>query len=74
MHVYSWDSYLQIYYSKLAGILKHHQFLITSDGIRAREYIDSPLQPMKDVVQRKPPESQLPDIIPPAGLSLQRQW
>lgn len=70
---YDWVSYLKKVYKPLVGITSFHHFVISSDGIEAKQFADS-VETTKFQLVLKAVNDFMPKITTPQGLSLQRQW
>lgn len=75
---YNWVSHYAPQFKKLPGIKKHHQFVFSDShpgSVVCKEYCDSQGTAHKllktDWVTS---HTDLPDIIEPSGLSIERQW
>ena len=79
VQAYNWQEYFGTYCTKVAGIKKLHHIRFDSthpDYIFVKEKSGSPEEKrciLKDITW-SPTEEQLPPVLSPSGLSLQRQW
>ncbi|XP_036329826.1 uncharacterized protein LOC118741966 [Rhagoletis pomonella] len=70
---YEWDSYFKPLYKSLVGITQFHHFIISTDCVKTKKFADSEeVQSFKLLL--KPIDPEMPKVIQPAGLSLERQW
>ena len=74
---YDWKNFLARFFNTIPSILKYHHFYTSSDKsgkIELQEFIDSPVTTV-DVMKQgiKIDRSQMPQVIPPPGLSFERQ-
>lgn len=76
--VYNWMSFFAPRLRKVPGIKQYHQFEFTEaekGTVTCKQYTDSPGKSVNLLKETwNPTYSDLPDIIPPNGLSLERQW
>ena len=76
VHTYDWMSFFAPKLKKVPGIKQYHQFNFTEAGtVVCKQYSDSQGKSVS-LLQNpwSPTHNELPDIIPPPGLSLERQW
>lgn len=70
---YEWDSYFKPFYKPLVGITQFHHFIMDKNSLKTKKFADS-----EDVESFQlsliPVDDNMPEIIQPVGLSLQRQW
>ena len=76
---YDWTDFFAPHFKRITSIKKYHQFRFTSSEpgcVFLKEYSDSPevkLDLRKDAAWN-PSEDELPAVVPPKGLSGDRQW
>ena len=78
MPFYSWSEFLSPHFHCIKGIKKHHHFEISSDKLgvlKVKLYADSAVTTQKLLKNNWALSSDhLPRVIPPPGLSAERQW
>ncbi|KAL6990409.1 hypothetical protein U1Q18_046373 [Sarracenia purpurea var. burkii] len=67
-----WDAHFGDFYKTLKGITKYHHFHFLKDQILVKEFVNSESESFHLKLQECPTD--LPPLIIPSGLSLQRQW
>lgn len=70
---YNWTSYVNQFYKPLIGITSYHHFKILSDGVEARSFADSE-NCVELKLQLAAVNDEMPEILIPEGLSLERKW
>ena len=78
MSFYNWSEFLTSHFRKIPNIKRNHHYTISSDSpgsVTIKEYNDSEgvtFKMLKD--DWSPSAMDLPPVIPPPGLSSERQW
>ena len=78
---FDWTGFLQCFFKRIDGIKKIHHFTLEKDSLLqgdflAQESISSSIRKvsfLRDDVTL-PPSDTLPEVVPPKGLSAERQW
>ena len=76
--MYDWSAFLKPHFKKIVGIKEYHHFIVKQEEpekVILQQYGDSKEETFKIVKEKwKPTPAILPSIIPPPGLSAERQW
>ena len=75
---YDWSTYLTPHFKRIIGIKKYHHFRFCSSQpnvVFVKEHADTPEIALTVTKNNWIPDStQLPDVVHPKGLSIERQW
>ena len=75
---FDWTGYLAPFFRKIKSLKSYHHFLIDSQShgfVRMRKTSDGPVTEEQHLrTLNNVPSSELPPIIPPIGLTSERQW
>ena len=76
---YDWTDFFAPRMKKIAGIKKLHHFRMTSSSpgcVYVKNQFDSPTEERIDLLKApwSPNHDELPTVVPPRGLSAERQW
>ena len=75
---YDWSSYLIPHFKRITGIKQYHHFRFSSshpNQVFLKEHVDT--EEIALVINKnnwRPDPTQLPDVLQPRGLSIERQW
>lgn len=72
--VYDWVQFLAPFFKKVKSIKSYHEFDLDNSGTLQLKLHSSADPELQHIVKQKPAPTDFPAIIPPHGLSLQRQW
>ena len=74
---YDWKTFLGSHFKKIRGIKEYHHFNITSNcpgSVCVKLYADSEEERMQLLKDNWEPTFETPEVIPPPGLTAERQW
>ena len=75
---YDWTSFFAPHFKKIVGIKKYHHFRMSSSQpgvVFLKEHSDTPEVKLSLLKQSwTPTKEELPNVVPPKGLSAERQW
>lgn len=76
VQMFDWGKFLPQYFTRIEHILRYHHFVLSKDGtVATRFYIDDEQATTTQMLKANSvPIHSMPTIIPPEGLSSQRQW